>query len=53
MVILSHSLWLRRFGGDPGIVGRDIVLDGEKYTVIGVAPQQYTLAVATRPSGYP
>ncbi len=44
VVILSHSLWLHRFGGDPGIVGRDIVLDGQKYTVIGVAPQQYTLA---------
>ncbi len=34
--ILSHGLWLRRFGGDPQIVGKQISLNYEKYTVIGV-----------------
>lgn len=33
---MSHGLWLRRFGGDPGVVGRPLVLDGEAYTVAGV-----------------
>lgn len=39
VVILSDSLWRRRFGGDPAIIGRDIKLDGDLYTVIGVMPR--------------
>ena len=38
VVILSDGLWRRRFAGDPAILGRDIKLDGELYTVIGVLP---------------
>src|ERR1700719_254030 len=37
-VILSWGLWKRRFGGDPGIVGKSIHLDAKAYTVIGVMP---------------
>jgi putative ABC transport system permease protein len=36
VTILSHSLWLRRFGGDPQILGKEILLNYEKCTVIGV-----------------
>ena len=36
VVLLNHALWESRFGSDPAIVGRDIVLNGEAYTVIGV-----------------
>ncbi|MEO7275234.1 MAG: ABC transporter permease [Vicinamibacterales bacterium] len=36
VVVLSHSLWERRFGSDPAIVGRNILLNGEADTVIGV-----------------
>ena len=36
VAILSHGLWLRRFGGDPNIVGKDILLNHEKCTIIGV-----------------
>ena len=38
MVILSHSLWQRRFGGDPAIIGQAITLSGASYIVIGVMP---------------
>jgi putative ABC transport system permease protein len=38
VVVLSHTLWQRQFGGDRGIVGRTITLDRKPYTVIGVAP---------------
>src|SRR3984885_5397109 len=38
VVLLSHRLWQDRFGADPGIVGRNIGLDGTSYLVAGVMP---------------
>lgn len=37
VVVLSEDLWTRRFGGDRSLIGRAIHLDGEPYTVIGIA----------------
>ena len=39
VVLLSHVLWESRFGSDPAILGRNILLNGEAYTVIGVLPK--------------
>src|SRR5205814_6347204 len=38
VVILTHKLWVRRFAADGSIVGRQIRLDGEFYTVVGMLP---------------
>ena len=42
VVILGHGLWTRRFGGDPGIVGRTVQLNREPYQVVGVAPAGFS-----------
>ena len=39
VVVLSHRLWVSTFAGEPSIVGRSILLDGEPFTVIGVMPE--------------
>lgn len=42
-VVLSHKLWVSLYGGDPGIVGRAIQLDSQRYTVVGVLPPGFQL----------
>jgi putative ABC transport system permease protein len=41
VVIVSHELWQRRFGGDPNLIGHTLLLDGEKFTVIGIMPASF------------
>jgi len=40
-VILSWGLWKRRYGSDPAILGRKIILNGKPYTVIGIMPSWF------------
>jgi predicted permease len=42
VVVISHSLWQRRFGSDPNIVGQTLRLSNRGYQVIGVAPESFT-----------
>jgi putative ABC transport system permease protein len=41
VVVLKHSLWERRFGSDPKILGQSIKLSNQTYTVIGVMPKEF------------
>jgi predicted permease len=41
VVVLSHRMWQREFGGDQGIVGKPITLRGLSYTIAGVAPPSF------------
>ena len=42
--IISRRLWLQRFGGDPGVVGRQVILDGAATTIVGVLPASFNFS---------
>lgn len=44
VVVISHSYWQRRFGGDPDIIGHAVQLGGEPVTIIGVMPPEFEWA---------
>src|SRR4029453_10128291 len=46
-IVLTHTLWRTRFGGDPGIVGQELVLDGSAYTVAGILTPDFIFPKAT------
>ncbi|MFI5177038.1 MAG: ABC transporter permease [Vicinamibacterales bacterium] len=48
-VVLSYAYWRVHFSGDAGVIGRDLVLNGEHFTVIGVAPEGHTSTTILAP----
>ncbi len=46
VVVISYGLWQRRFGGDPGLVGKTISLNAYPFTVVGIAPTGFDGTVA-------
>ena len=49
VVVLANDFWRGRFGADPQILGRNISLDGQPYTIIGVMPAEFFPAGAAKP----
>jgi predicted permease len=45
VIVLSHTLWQRRFGADPAVIGKKVIVNNSPYEVIGVAPPGYYGAV--------
>ena len=42
VAVIGYGLWQRRFGADPKLIGKTLTLNGEAYTVVGVAPMSFT-----------
>jgi len=42
VAVISHRLWRRDFGGDPSALGRTLLIHGQPYTIVGVAPERFT-----------
>ena len=41
VVVLGHGLWRQRYGGDPTVLGRSLLVDGVSHTIIGVMPESF------------
>ncbi len=41
VVVLSYKLWRQRYGGDAAVIGREVLLSGEKHTIVGVMPARF------------
>src|SRR5262249_43596236 len=41
VAVISYGFWQRRFGGDPGAIGRTVTLDGVPFTIVGVTPADF------------
>jgi predicted permease len=53
VIVLAYRYWQRRFGGNPAIVGQPVVLNGQSFTVVGIAPESFTgLSWAIAVSGW-
>lgn len=53
VAVISWTLWQQRFGGDPSIVGRPLVLDGRPYRVVGVMPRVFEFPTSEVAVWYP
>lgn len=42
VAVIAYSLWQRRFNSDPELIGKNIVINDQQLTVVGIAPRQYT-----------
>ena len=40
-LVLSYEMWQSQFGGNPGVLGRAVVLDGQPYRIVGIAPKEF------------
>lgn len=51
VAVLSYALWRSSFGGDPGVVGRTVTLDGNRYRIVGVMPDGFVFPLYSRAEG--
>jgi putative ABC transport system permease protein len=46
-VVISYGLWQRRFGGDPGVVGRTVSINAQDLTIVGIMPKDFSFPQQT------
>ena len=52
VIIVSHGLWQRSLGGNPRVIGTTVKISGFEYTVVGVAPRQFTGTIPGIPADF-
>lgn len=50
VAVLGHGTWRRRYGADPGVVGRTLVINGQPYRIVGVLPASFSLPREVMPT---
>ena len=48
--VLGYGTWMRRYGGDPAVIGRSLTLNGQPFVVVGILPASFTLPRETMPT---
>ena len=48
--LLGHGTWTRRYGADPGVIGRSVILNGQRYEIVGVLPATFSLPREVMPT---
>src|SRR5262249_17405785 len=51
VVIISHGLWMRRYGGDPNLIGKPIMVNGVNCEVVGIMPPGFNFPCVTGTQG--
>lgn len=41
VMVIGHNFWQRRFGGDPGVLGKTLLVEGKPFTIVGVLPRRF------------
>src|ERR1700741_2228830 len=47
LVVLTYGFWQRKFGGDTGVIGRALTINGQSFTIIGVLPASFQFALSS------
>ena len=50
VAVLGHGTWMRRYGGDPAVVGRSMTLNGQPFQIVGVLPASFSLPREVMPT---
>lgn len=50
MVTISHAYWMRRFAGDRGVIGKEVTINGARFTITGVTPENFTGEIVGTPT---